>query len=143
MAIIENDRLKKFEDQSIRTAWDEEKEEWYFSVQDAVAVLADSKDPKQYIKKMRTRDPVEAKHLKQQGVKAGVPDLCLPVPRGRYHGLYIEMKTEDGHTSSDQEWWGEKLSAQGYAWKVCHGWEAATAVLAWYLNLPAGGFNGC
>ena len=57
MAIIENDRLKKFEDQSIRTAWDEEQEEWYFSVQDAVAVLADSKDPKQYIKKMRTRDP--------------------------------------------------------------------------------------
>ena len=39
-----------------------------------------------------TRDAVEAKHLKQQGVKSGVPDLCLPVPRGQYHGLYIEMK---------------------------------------------------
>lgn len=35
-----------------------------------------------------TRDAVEAKHLKQQGVKSGVPDLCLPVPRGQYHGLY-------------------------------------------------------
>lgn len=43
-----------------------------------------------------TRDPVEAKHLKQQGVKNGVPDLCLPVPRGRYHGLYIEMKRRTG-----------------------------------------------
>ena len=82
-----------------------------------------------------TRDSVEAKHLKQQGVKAGVPDLCLPTPRGRYHALYIEMKTETGHTSAEQEWWGEKLQAHGYAWKVCHGWEAAVAVLQWYLSL--------
>ena len=36
-----------------------------------------------------TRDAVEAKHLKQQGVKSGVPDLCLPVPRGQYHGAEI------------------------------------------------------
>ena len=38
------------------------------------------------------RDPIEAKHLKAQGVKPGVPDLCLPVARGNFHGLYIEMK---------------------------------------------------
>ena len=50
-----------------------------------------------------TRDAVEAKHLKQQGVKSGVPDLCLPVPRGQYHGLYIEMKTESGHTSDEED----------------------------------------
>ena len=82
-----------------------------------------------------TRDAVEAKHLKQQGVKSGVPDLCLPVPRGQYHGLYIEMKTESGHTSDEQEWWGERLQAQGYVWRVCHGWQAAVAVLEWYLQL--------
>ena len=76
-----------------------------------------------------------AKHLKQQGVKPGVPDLCLPVPRGQYHGLYIEMKTESGHTSDEQEWWGERLQAQGYVWRVCHGWQAAVAVLEWYLQL--------
>ena len=76
-----------------------------------------------------------AKHLKQQGVKSGVPDLCLPVPRGRYHGLYIEMKTESGHTTAVQEWWGERLQAQGYAWRVCHGWQAAVALLEWYLQL--------
>ena len=35
-----------------------------------------------------TRDAVEAKHLKQQGVKSGVPDICLPVARGGYHGLF-------------------------------------------------------
>ena len=82
-----------------------------------------------------TRDPIEAKHLKQQGVKSGVPDLCLPVPRGQYHGLYIEMKTESGHTSDAQEWWGERLQAQGYVWRVCHGWQAAVAALEWYMQL--------
>lgn len=86
-----------------------------------------------------TRDPVEAKHLKQQGVKPGVPDLCLPVARGRYHGLYIEMKTESGRTSGEQKWWGEHLLAQGFFWEVCHGWESAVRVLEWYLALPAGG----
>ena len=40
-----------------------------------------------------TRDAVEGRHLKQQGVKRGVPDLCLPVPSGRYHGLFLELKT--------------------------------------------------
>lgn len=53
----ENNSIQLFEDRKIRTAWDEEKEEWYFSVQDVVAVLSESTDPKQYIKKMRTRDP--------------------------------------------------------------------------------------
>ena len=53
----ENNSIQLFEDRKIRTAWDEEKEEWYFSVVDVVAVLSESTDPKQYIKKMRARDP--------------------------------------------------------------------------------------
>ena len=53
----ENNSIQLFEDRKIRTAWDEEQGEWYFSVQDVVAVLAESSDPKQYIKKMRARDP--------------------------------------------------------------------------------------
>lgn len=85
-----------------------------------------------------TRDAVEGKHLKAQGVKAGVPDLCLPVARGQYHGLYIEMKTETGKTSDAQEWWGEFLLEQGYFWEVCRGWESAVRVLEWYLSLKGG-----
>ncbi len=54
----------------IRTAWDEEKEEWYFSVQDVVAVLSESTDPKQYIKKMRARDPQ---------LSASWGTICTPV----------------------------------------------------------------
>lgn len=57
MINMENDKIQLFEDKRIRTVWDEEQEEWYFSIVDVVAVLTDSVDPKQYIKKMRTRDP--------------------------------------------------------------------------------------
>ena len=64
------DNIKRFEDQPIRTAWDEEKEEWYFSVSDVVEILSESKDVKQYIKKMRSRDP-------ELNLKWGT--ICTPV----------------------------------------------------------------
>lgn len=50
-------KLKLFNEKQIRTSWNANEEEWYFSVVDVVAVLTDSVDPKQYIKKMRSRDP--------------------------------------------------------------------------------------
>lgn len=73
---------------------------------------------------------------RSMGVKKGVPDLCLPVARGGYHGLYIELKTEKGRTTPEQEWWIEHLTAQGNFAEVCHGWESTVRVLEWYLNLP-------
>lgn len=66
----DNNSIQLFEDRKIRTAWDEEKEEWYFSVQDVVAVLSESTDPKQYIKKMRARDPQ---------LSANWGTICTPV----------------------------------------------------------------
>ena len=51
-----DNKIQIFEDKRIRTAWNEETEEWYFSVSDVVEILTDSKDVKQYIKKMRSRD---------------------------------------------------------------------------------------
>lgn len=80
----------------------------------------------------------QGKHLQLMGVRRGVPDLCLPVARGTYHGLYIEVKTESGRTTGDQDWWGERLLGQGYMWEVCHGWESAVRVLEWYMSLPTG-----
>lgn len=53
----QNHKIQVFEDKKVRTVWDVEREEWYFSVSDVVEVLTDSKDVKQYIKKMRQRDP--------------------------------------------------------------------------------------
>ena len=81
-------------------------------------------------------------NLKRMGVKRGVPDLCMPVARGAYHGLFIEMKTESGTATSDQKWWGDQLKAQGYMWAVCKGWESAVKLLEIYLNLPGGERHG-
>ena len=70
MKAPENNAIQLFEDQKIRVAWDAEREEWYFSVQDVVTVLSESTDPKQYIKKMRARDP-------QLSANRGT--ICTPV----------------------------------------------------------------
>ena len=48
--------IKLFEDKLVRSVWDDDKEEWFFSIVDVVEILTESKDPKQYIKKMRSRD---------------------------------------------------------------------------------------
>ncbi|NQT77014.1 MAG: hypothetical protein HQ565_04820 [Bacteroidetes bacterium] len=42
--------IKIFQEQTVRTHWDDKQEKWYFSVQDVVQILTDSKDVKQYIK---------------------------------------------------------------------------------------------
>ena len=55
--------IQKFEERSIRTAWDEEQEEWYFSVVDVIAVLTDSTNPTDYLKKMRKRDELLSSYI--------------------------------------------------------------------------------
>ena len=74
--------------------------------------------------------------LKGMGLKKGVPDLCLPVPRGGYHGLYVEMKRKDGGTATpEQKEWLRALDEQGYAVTLCHGWQAAAKEIEGYLRL--------
>ena len=53
--MVQNDRIQLFEDKRIRTAWDEEKEEWYFSIVDVVAVLTDSPNPQTYWRVLKKR----------------------------------------------------------------------------------------
>ncbi|MCJ8343315.1 MAG: VRR-NUC domain-containing protein [Cetobacterium sp.] len=79
------------------------------------------------------RGKSEAVRLKRGGVKKGVPDLCLPVPRKNYHGLYIEMKFGNGRTSKDQKEWILNLNNQGYKAVVCNGFEEAKEVIERYL----------
>ena len=62
-------KVQLFQNHKIRTHWDEEKECWYFSVQDVVQVLSESKDVKQYIKKMKSRD---------SELKANWGTICTP-----------------------------------------------------------------
>lgn len=66
----EVDSIHHFEDTPIRAAWDAELEEWFFSILDVVAALTGSTDPKQYIKRVRTRDPE---------LSANWGTICTPV----------------------------------------------------------------
>lgn len=66
MAVIENDKVQVFEDNPIRTAWDEENEEWYFSIVDVVGILAESKDyntARKYWNKLKQRLNEEGSQL--------------------------------------------------------------------------------
>ena len=73
--------------------------------------------------------------LKRTGVKPGVPDMCLPVARGKYHGLYIELKRRKGGVVSlAQRCWLNVLQGQGYRAEACAGWEAAAEVILAYLK---------
>jgi hypothetical protein len=74
--------------------------------------------------------------LKKMGLKSGVPDICLPVARGGYHALYIEMKrTKRSATSEQQKWTIAKLNAVGNIAIICKGAEQAIENIKEYLRL--------
>lgn len=73
--------------------------------------------------------------LKAEGVKPGVPDLCLAVARQDAHGLYIEMKSLEGSESREQKDWRQHLNEEGYLSVVCKGAREAIRVLCEYLDL--------
>jgi len=82
------------------------------------------------------RGKAAAGQFKAEGVKSGVPDICLPVARGNFHGLYIEMKRERGSfTSENQKQWLKRLLEQGYFAVVCKGWHEAVKVITKYLEI--------
>ena len=55
------EKIQLFENKKVRTVWVENEEKWYFAVEDVIEVLIESKDPKQYVKRMKLRDPELAK----------------------------------------------------------------------------------
>ena len=81
------------------------------------------------------RNYVEACKLKAMGVKAGVPDICIPIPSGSHHGLYIELKRQDGgKLSKMQATWLAAVTARGYLAKVANGCEEAKKIVSEYLS---------
>lgn len=82
-----------------------------------------------------SRNIIEAANLKRQGVKAGMPDICLPVARGAYHGLYIELKRQKGgRVTPEQEKKIDDLREEEYAACVCYGAKEAIDVITDYLK---------
>ena len=81
-----------------------------------------------------SRNKIEAANLKKQGVRAGVPDLFIPVPRWSYHGMFIEMKAGKNKTTLNQKKWLKLLAENGYIAHVCYGFDDARALIDWYFN---------
>lgn len=80
------------------------------------------------------KSKAQAGLFKAMGLKSGVPDLFLPVARGKFHGLFIEMKTNKGRPSKTQLEWLEALREQGYGAVACYGFENAIATIKVYLS---------
>ena len=78
---------------------------------------------------------------KAEGVKAGVPDICLPVARRNFHGLYIEMKVGKNKQTPAQQEWDKQLSGEGYIVAVQRTWYDAAHTLMWYLGHDAKDFG--
>lgn len=86
------------------------------------------------------KNAFEGWRLKEQGVRAGVSDLLLPVARGGFFGLWIEFKAappNDAAVSDSQKEWIAEMLGQGYHAVVCLGVGAAMQTLADYMTLPA------
>lgn len=90
------------------------------------------------------RGAATAARLKAEGVKSGVSDVCLPLARRDYHGLYIEMKKPAsegkaaGKESPAQIEFGAFLRVGGYYYCCCHDWEEAARTIAWWMGVEDG-----
>lgn len=72
--------------------------------------------------------------LKAMGVRKGIPDYCLAIARGGFHGLYLEMKTVDGRISPEQKILGHQLREQGYDVRFSFSTSDAMRIIEDYLK---------
>lgn len=82
------------------------------------------------------RSKVSGAVLKSMGLKKGIPDVCLPVPRGGYGALYVEMKAEHGVVSREQKAMMAALEEGGNRCVVCRSWTDAKEEIEKYLAEP-------
>ena len=85
-----------------------------------------------------SRNIIEARNLKLQGVRAGVPDLMLCVPKNSKAGLFIEMKRaikSASRVSSEQKVWQERLETMGYEVHIAYGCAQAQKIILDYLKI--------
>lgn len=81
------------------------------------------------------RSPQVAARLKAEGLRPGIPDLCIPMARGRYHSLYIEMKAEGGKPTAEQSEWLVRLRTEGMCAYCCVGAANAIELIDQYMAL--------
>lgn len=87
------------------------------------------------------RNPIVAGKMKAEGARTGVWDVFVPVPRGGYHGLYIEFKRpehrnhKNGGLTDKQVEFGEFAVAEGYKMRMAYTWREAAFHLCEYLGV--------
>lgn len=86
-----------------------------------------------------SRNEREAVKFKQMGVLAGVSDLHLPVPKGVYASLYIEMKYGNGRLEESQKRFLHMAAGAGNFCAVCYDAQTAINVIEEYIKLEPGG----
>ena len=90
------------------------------------------KIPVVHIPNESKRSAIYGAMLKRMGLRSGFPDLFIPLARGIYHGLFIEMKYGKNKPTKEQEKWLVLLSAEGYACAVCYGADEAINIIKTY-----------
>ncbi|CQI96085.1 VRR-NUC domain [Yersinia rohdei] len=80
------------------------------------------------------RGPKAARDAKRLGLRKGVPDLFLALPRGGYAGLWVEMKSEKGKVSVEQNQWIAKLCDGGYQVEICFCFDRAKVIIEHYFR---------
>lgn len=99
--------------------------------------LTDEKIGFYHIPNGGSRNAWEGARFKRLGVMPGIPDICIPLARKSYHGLYIELKRANGKMNDlreSQKWWLEWLNRQGYLALVAFGYEHARRIVEDYLR---------
>jgi hypothetical protein len=75
-----------------------------------------------------------AKKLKEMGYSKGTPDLMIFEPRGKYHGFFLELKTEQGSLMKEQKKWLQELQARGYKTDIAYGFDEAQKKIETYFK---------
>ncbi|MCL2596246.1 MAG: VRR-NUC domain-containing protein [Paludibacter sp.] len=80
------------------------------------------------------RNAIVAAKMKAEGVLSGTPDLCIPVAKGGYHALYIELKVGKNKPTNNQISVMEKLQNEGYKCEVCYSFDEFQKIVAEYMR---------
>lgn len=90
-----------------------------------------------HIANQRQTSPAQGAKLKRMGVVAGVADLFLPRSNGKFHGLFIELKSPKGIVSDAQAKFISRMKMEGYAAHVCHSSEEAIKLIKYHFGISS------
>lgn len=79
--------------------------------------------------------PIQVAKFKQKGLTPGVSDMSFFLPRGVFHGLFIELKTPIGRQRDDQKRWQQAVEAAGYRYEIIRTFEDFQSLIKEYLSL--------